>query len=409
MTTPTRIVVAQVGAREHYAVPEMFHGRGLLARFYTDIYWTGRLAPDALPGLAPRGLKRLVGRRSTMLPPGLVRCFNGAFAADRIRQLYATAPGDLSDRLHDYDRRFTLRVLDRLGDEDHDAVFAFSGGALELLRHARASGRTGILDVIAPPFEDEIVAAEDARFPQLAGGLAAGLSAATLNRHAEEWAVADSLVVNSGWTRRQLVRAGVDPAKIHVVPLVYAPPTSAPVRPREHSGRGLKVLWLGTLNLRKGFPYALEAARRLERFGVTFTFAGPAEIATDAVDWPSNARWLGQVPRAEAVRLFHAHDLFILPTLSDGFAITQLEAMAHGLPVIATEFCGEVVEDGVSGLIVEARCGEALAEAIGRYAGGDLSLTDASAAALRRSQAFTRDRVAPLLVAATRRPVAVAA
>jgi glycosyltransferase involved in cell wall biosynthesis len=56
--------------------------------------------------------------------------------------------------------------------------------------------------------------------------------------------------------------------------------------------------------------------------------------------------------------------VFVLPTLSDGFAITQLEAMAHGLPVIATPNCGNVVTDGQDGLIVPARHPQAIAEAI---------------------------------------------
>jgi glycosyltransferase involved in cell wall biosynthesis len=396
-----KVVVAQVGAREHYAVPEMLHAHGMLARLYTDIYWKAPFGPSALPSFVPKGLRRLAGRRSAVLPDRLVRSFDAALMADRLRQLYATRPTRLGDRLLDYDRRFTRRVLARLADEDHDAVLGFSGGALELLEHARRTGRTGILDVIAPPFEDEIVAAEDARFPALRGLTDAGLTPETLARHAEEWALADVLVVNSDWTRRQLLRAGVDEARIRVVPVVYRPPGDAAPRPPA-DGRPLRVLWVGSLNLRKGFPYALDAARRLARSGITFTFAGPAEIATDAVDWPANARWLGQVPRAEVAALFRTHDLFLLPTLSDGFAITQLEAMAHGLPVIATEHCGAVVEPGVSGLLVPTRSGEAIAEAVGRFASGSIRLDDASAAALRRAGDFTREAVAPALVAAVR-------
>jgi glycosyltransferase involved in cell wall biosynthesis len=61
-------------------------------------------------------------------------------------------------------------------------------------------------------------------------------------------------------------------------------------------------------------------------------------------------------------------DVFVLPTLSDGFAITQLEALAHGLPIIATPNCGRVVEQGKTGYVVPARDGAALAESIMRFA-----------------------------------------
>ena len=59
--------------------------------------------------------------------------------------------------------------------------------------------------------------------------------------------------------------------------------------------------------------------------------------------------------------------MFVLPTLSDGFAITQLEAMAHGLPVVATPNCGRVVTDGEDGLIVPPADADALASAIDRW------------------------------------------
>jgi glycosyltransferase involved in cell wall biosynthesis len=57
-------------------------------------------------------------------------------------------------------------------------------------------------------------------------------------------------------------------------------------------------------------------------------------------------------------------DVFILPTLSDGFGLTQLEAQAWKLPVIASRYCGEVVRDGVNGVVLEEVSGVAIAEVI---------------------------------------------
>jgi glycosyltransferase involved in cell wall biosynthesis len=70
----------------------------------------------------------------------------------------------------------------------------------------------------------------------------------------------------------------------------------------------------------------------------------------------------GPVSRDRTEEFYRASDLFVLPTLSDGFALTQLEAMAYCLPVIATPNCGEVVTDGVDGLIVPTSDSSALAE-----------------------------------------------
>jgi glycosyltransferase involved in cell wall biosynthesis len=75
----------------------------------------------------------------------------------------------------------------------------------------------------------------------------------------------------------------------------------------------------------------------------------------------------------------------ILPTLSDGFAITQLEALAHGCPVIASQFCGEVVTPGVNGWLlpslepetIAATIREALATALPGFL-GNIHLTCSS-------------------------------
>jgi glycosyltransferase involved in cell wall biosynthesis len=56
-------------------------------------------------------------------------------------------------------------------------------------------------------------------------------------------------------------------------------------------------------------------------------------------------RWSGRYPN-KAQNCFEEVDLFILPTLSDGFVLTQLEAQAHGLPVIVSRFCAGFVERG---------------------------------------------------------------
>jgi glycosyltransferase involved in cell wall biosynthesis len=57
-------------------------------------------------------------------------------------------------------------------------------------------------------------------------------------------------------------------------------------------------------------------------------------------------------------------DVLVFPTLSDGFGLVQLEAMAAGLPVIATPCCGEVVKNRVNGLIVPPRDAQAIVSAL---------------------------------------------
>ena len=92
---------------------------------------------------------------------------------------------------------------------------------------------------------------------------------------------------------------------------------------------------------------------------------GPIQIA-NAETAADNARvkWFGPVARKETAEKYKAADVFILPTLSDGFAITQLEAQAYGLPVISSKSCGGVVENGRNGIILEEPSAACIAAAI---------------------------------------------
>jgi glycosyltransferase involved in cell wall biosynthesis len=61
---------------------------------------------------------------------------------------------------------------------------------------------------------------------------------------------------------------------------------------------------------------------------------------------------------------FRRADVFVLPTISDSFALVHLEALACGVPVITTPNCGSVVRDGLDGFIVPIRDAKMLAERI---------------------------------------------
>jgi glycosyltransferase involved in cell wall biosynthesis len=122
------------------------------------------------------------------------------------------------------------------------------------------------------------------------------------------------------------------------------------------------------VNVRKGIHYLVDAARLLQDENVRFDVVGPIGIFPDAVAAaPGNITFHGPVSRDRAEEWYRQADVFVLPTLSDGFALTQLEALAHGVPLITTPRCGRVVEDGKTGFIVPAQDAPALAEAILRF------------------------------------------
>ena len=127
----------------------------------------------------------------------------------------------------------------------------------------------------------------------------------------------------------------------------------------------MRVVFLGLINLRKGVARLLEAARILRDEPVEFWMVGPVEIAKASIIRDAGrVKWFGAVTRKKAAEFYRDADVFILPTLSDGFAITQLEAQAHGLPVIASKNCGKVVKNGVNGIILDEPSAACIAHGI---------------------------------------------
>jgi glycosyltransferase involved in cell wall biosynthesis len=127
----------------------------------------------------------------------------------------------------------------------------------------------------------------------------------------------------------------------------------------------MRVLFLGQINLRKGVGQLLEAVELLSGENVEFWFVGPTQIhVPQSLKLHPQVRWFGVAPRVEVASYYRDADVFIFPTLSDGFGLTQLEAQSWKLPVIASRNCGEVVRDGYNGVILEEVSGQAIANAL---------------------------------------------
>lgn len=358
-------VVAHKGAREHFLAARALHRNGQLAALVTD--WYSPLPASfrgAAAWMAP-SVARALGSVSDELPRSRVIALNAFGLASRIKLRRAEKRGRLLEAMAADDAAFARRVAQATLPA-HDVFLGFSYAALEALRAERARGILALVDQIDPGrLEWDLVRDEAERWPafmQPPGPPPAGY----YERAEEEWKVADLVLVNSEWARTAIVKQGADPARVEIIPLAYEAVPEEVQAPR--AGAPLTVLWIGSVLLRKGIQYLLEAAKQLASEPVEFVIAGPLGIRSEALErLPASIRFVGPVPRSEAARWYRKADVFVLPTISDGFAITQVEALSHGVPVIATPNCGEVVEDGRTGFIVPPRDAAALAAAIRRF------------------------------------------
>lgn len=359
-------VCCQLGAREHYAVARALEDRHALNHLITDVW----LPPGSL---LTRLHPRLRDRFHPALQSAHVESWNTAYLAAQTSARFRRLRGwdAILERNAWFQHRLGAWIKD-LGPAATRSVrmlFSYSYTAREAFRLARERGWKTMLGQIDPgPVEADIVANEQRAFGAGRTHWAAP-PAAYWEAWREECVLADQIVVNSEWSRTALVQAGVPPEKLVVVPLAYeTAPGGVPSRAypqRFDETRRLRVLFLGQVNLRKGLARVLEAARLLADEAVEFWMVGPLELtAGPEANADPNMKWFGPVPRGGVARFYQEADVFLFPTLSDGFGLTQLEAQAHKLPVIATTRCGEVVRDGHNGLVLSEPTGEAIAAAL---------------------------------------------
>ncbi len=364
-----------------------------LRLLYTDAWW--RMG-GGVPWCLPRSVRAFTERQHPDIPPQKVVDFNLHAVFDWYRQRQAGL--SIARKAQEYlriGRWFASAVAADLENRDLDpsvdAFFGFNTGCLETFNLLRSRKIFTVCDQIDPArVEEDLVIAESEKWPgwQTPDSLER-VPKAYWERMRAEWQAANLVLVNSEWCKSALIRQGVPERKLLVAPINYLPDEPVGNLVREPSEE-LTVLWLASVNLRKGIQYLLRAARLLEKSPrIRFIIAGGIHITPMALATaPANVSFIGPVNRADAPSLFKQASVFVLPTLSDGFAISQLEAMNHGLPVITTPNCGRVVTDGTDGFVVPPADAAALAEAIATLDRDRSRLRSMQAEAIKTAKRF---------------------
>jgi glycosyltransferase involved in cell wall biosynthesis len=175
----------------------------------------------------------------------------------------------------------------------------------------------------------------------------------------------------SAWLRDLAVRWGVDSARVSVLP--NPSPPLPPLRDRgelraSFEMNGPTLAFAGRLTAQKSLEVALDAVARVEGVSLVIAGDGDERARLERLAGPS-VRFLGALPRERVVELFRAADASVLSSRWENFPHTVVEALAVGTPVLAMEAggVGEVVQDGVNGLLVPAGDTPALADAVRRF------------------------------------------
>ncbi len=176
----------------------------------------------------------------------------------------------------------------------------------------------------------------------------------TIERELAEYQAADFIAVPTEFVARTFVERGIPRERLIVNPYGVDLRLFRPVEPA-HIGGGLRVIHVGGVSVRKGVHYLIEAVGRLPQ--ATLTIVGAPDPGMSKLLSANHVNFIGPVPGRELPRHYAQADVFCLLSLEEGLALVLAQAMAMGLPIIATPSTGaaDLITDGVEGFLVPVR------------------------------------------------------
>lgn len=363
-------ICCQLGAREHYAIPRVLQQQNRLERLVTDAWVESESWINRLPKSCLRAFRE---RFHVELSDAKVNSFNNSLINFELIQKVQQASGwhKIIER-NNWFQNQAIAALEqkKLKTEQPVNLFAYSYAALDILKYAKSRGWNTILGQIDPGLlEEESITLQRNRYPHLRS-LWQPAPQKYWQNWQEECSLADKIIVNSKWSKKALENKGVASEKITIVPLAYSYPVQKLNFIRNYPAafsntRPLRVLFLGQIILRKGIAAILEAIELLKNEPVEFWFVGTIGITfPESIIKNERVKIFGKVPRSATIEYYRQADVFLFPTHSDGFGLTQLEAQTWSLPIVTSEFCGAVVKDRINGLILPQVTGKAIAKSI---------------------------------------------
>jgi glycosyltransferase involved in cell wall biosynthesis len=212
-----------------------------------------------------------------------------------------------------------------------------------------------------------------------------------LQRKDRELSLADSIFVASSFTKKTLENYPGKLAPITVVPYAFPQPNLERIFSCVHN-RKMKILYVGGLTQRKGIAYLFEAIKGLEKYTeLTVVGSGNIEICPALKRELAKCNYIRSISHQDVLQLMASHDLFIFPSLFEGFGLVITESMSQGTPVITTDrTCApDIITHGYDSWIVEAGSAETIRRQVEEILSNPQKLKQVGQAALQTAKTRT--------------------
>jgi starch synthase len=235
---------------------------------------------------------------------------------------------------------------------------AYNGCALDTMKHLSGTRTIRVLEVVNSHICNiEEIMAEEHNLRKIPYN---GIYYREKRRRTDEYEEADYILCPSEFVIRSFKERGFAPHKLIKNPYGVSHAAIPTARTESAvSATRFRVLYVGSINIRKGLSYLVEAFVRLNAPNKELWLVGPLTDVPgiDVDQLPANVHLRGVLKGAQLAEAYASSDVFVLPSVEEGLALVLGEALSFGLPLIATTNTGadDLFSDGIEGFIVPIR------------------------------------------------------
>jgi starch synthase len=241
--------------------------------------------------------------------------------------------------------------------KDADLFLFYNGSGLLSCRHAKENNVITVVEAVNSHVEyQEDLLREEHRKLNLKW---APFHQSEKRRRLKEYDEADYILLPSEFVKRSFLEKGFPENKLIKVPFGFDNLNKIEIKKTANIKADFTVLFVGSISVRKGLRYLIEAFNALEQPNKKLIIVGPRDAVSGIDDMilTNDIIFKGVLKGVDLANEYRLADIFCLPTLEEGMALVQGEALSFGLPIITTTNSGgdELITEGQEGFIVPIR------------------------------------------------------
>lgn len=352
----TKYVVVHAGRRDNYEVAVALHQNNMLSCLVTD-YYSPLDNPIFYKIVNYFGLFNLFNKRyNNELPSAKVVLGKKALLISVFMVLFK------KNKWNNLKDKYLGVLANEISHKNKCSVLSMNTYAMYAFKNIENGKKVLFQFHPQPSFVKSEFLNEIERFPESRNSLSKEyeltLSDDDVHRLDMEAHEANLVLVASNFTKESLVSTGVHPDKIKVISYGVNLNQFKYVE-RTPSTSQMNILFLGSLNQRKGIIYLLESLNSLKSTQIHLSIVGRGIFDKTILDnyQDVNLSIYENVSHSQLCKIIENSDVFVLPSIIEGFGQVILEAMSSGLVIICTKFSAgpDIIEDGIDGFVIDPR------------------------------------------------------